>query len=98
MLAPPVLAVVGVVRGAAFVGGKCDEPALVRPVAARHAEVSAVQAFYDLEVFPDVVVEHDPLRPRARDGGGLSLVGLRMRYDLADVVSRVLDQRLRRAI
>src|SRR5919107_763572 len=94
MLAAFVLAVVGVVGGATFVGGEGDEPALVCPVAARHVEVSAVQAIYDLEVLPDVVVEHDPLRPRALDGGGLGLIGLWERYDPADVVAWVLDQRL----
>ena len=36
----------------------------------------------------------DALRPRALDGGGLDLVGLRVRHDPADVVARVLDQRL----
>src|SRR5215217_8055854 len=94
MLAAPVLAVVGVVGGAAFVGREGDDPLLVYPVAARDTEVSAAQAVNYLEVFPDVVVEHDPLRPRALDGGGLGLVGLRVRHDPADVVARVLDQRL----
>src|SRR5215204_7493615 len=98
MLAAPALAIVGEVGGASLIGGEGDEPVLVRPVAARHAEVTAAQASDDLEVFPDVVVEHDPLRPRALDGGGLGLVGLGMRYDPADVVARVLDQRLCRAI
>src|SRR5919112_2094063 len=78
MLAAFVVAVVGVVRGASFVGGEGHEPALVRPVAARHAEVSAAKAVYDLEVSRYIVVEHDPLRPRALDGGGLGLVGVWM--------------------
>src|SRR5918912_1493307 len=78
MLAAPVVAVVGVVGGATLVGGEGHEPALIRPVAAGHAEVSAAKSLYELEVFPDYVVEHDPLRPRALDGGGLGLVGVWM--------------------
>src|SRR5687768_1888668 len=98
MFAAPVLAVVGVVGGASFVGGEAHEPPFVSPVAARHAEVSAAKAVYDLEVVPDVVVEHDPLRPRALDGGGLGLVGVRMGHDPADIVAWVPDQRLCRVV
>src|SRR5919112_162552 len=87
VLAALVRAVVGVEGGAAFVGGEGYDPVLVSPVPTRHGEVTAVQAAYGLEVFPDAVIQHDPLCPGALHGGGLYLVGLGVGHYTSNVVA-----------